>query len=129
MASPVTKWHDVPFGCNIVHLIHSTNLKRVVNDELRLCQLVLCYDCVLYSQVLYTGWVSTCHGVATLVRQCVDGSEEFTPFHVLVEVKLCLGISAVLDHAHPGLVLPNLKGTRHGGDEVTDVFKVSSSAP
>jgi hypothetical protein len=30
MASPVTKWHDVPFGYNIAHLIHSTKLRELL---------------------------------------------------------------------------------------------------
>lgn len=69
----------------------------------------------------------TCHGIATLVRQGVDGSEEFATFKVLVQVEFCPGITAVLHHAHPSLVFPNLKGSSHGRDEAADVFKVIPS--
>lgn len=41
-----------------------------------------------------------------------------------VQVELCASAVAVLDHAHPGFVLSDLKGAGRRRDEAADVFEV-----
>lgn len=72
----------------------------------------------------------TCISVATLIRQVVDGPQQFTLSKVLVQAELLPGVCAVLNHSNPCLVLSNVKCTSHGTNEAADVFEVlASNAP
>lgn len=46
---------------------------------------------------------------------------------MLVQIKFCSDVWAVLYHSHSCLSLPNVKGSCHGHNETPDVFKVFSS--
>lgn len=69
----------------------------------------------------------TCHGVAPFVRQGVDGLKQLSSLGVTGQGELCAGVCAVLNHAHPGLVLANVKSPSQGCDEAADVLKVLSA--
>ncbi len=66
----------------------------------------------------------TCHGVAALVWQTVNGSQQLSLFQILFEVKLSSGVRAVLNHTHSSLVLSEIKRACHGCYEAADEFKI-----
>lgn len=66
----------------------------------------------------------TCHGVPALVWQIVNGSEQVGPSEVLIQVKLGSDVRTVLDHTHSGLVVSELKRSRHGCHETADEFEI-----
>lgn len=43
---------------------------------------------------------------------------------VAAEGELCASVCAILDHAHPSLVLADVEGTCHGANEASDVLEV-----
>lgn len=69
----------------------------------------------------------TCHGVSALVRQRANGAEQSWAAQVGVQAELHTSVAAILDHAHSGFVLANLKSACCCRDETADVFEIGST--